>query len=143
MVHFAPTHPGEVWVFEPKSARDQRLYPNEPYGTIRLAYIEKVRKLYNALGEKWFAEHNHHEDPTLFDVSFGPTFNTSEDGTLLAFSAHFRAAVGDLSVPKENVLIVCRNSTQAVPQCKERSMDEAKREHPTWSEPQILEDAIR
>ena len=67
-VHFAPTHYTEISVYDPREKKHWLIYPQKPYQPVRLAHIEKVRAEYQRRGEKWFREHNHHENPELFDT---------------------------------------------------------------------------
>ena len=66
MVHFAPTHPGRVSIYNPATKIDREIYPMKPYQAIRRAHISKVKAAYDKLGEEWFRTHNHHGDPELF-----------------------------------------------------------------------------
>lgn len=143
MVHFSSTHPAELWVYEPEPKRNIRLYPNKPYQPVRRAYMKKVKKIYEDLGEDWFRVNNHHMDPELFDTSISPEVVGNDAGTSVAFLAQF----GDLgsspaSTPVQEVLVVCRNIASTRARCTEKELDPVRRSHPGWTDLQILNDAV-
>ena len=49
--HFVATHPAELWTWDPQSGRDARVYPGEPYDSIRLRYTAATRRVYDRVGE--------------------------------------------------------------------------------------------
>ncbi len=88
MVHFAPTHPGHVSVYDPTTKSDREIYPMKPYQAIRLAHIAKVKAAYDKLGKDWLRAHNHHGDPEQFSNYIGKAA-TSDATESLAFIASF------------------------------------------------------
>jgi hypothetical protein len=64
-VHFAPTHPTEISLYDPASNLNVMVYPAKPAPPIRAAHVRRVRQAYS--DEAWCREHNHHCDPELFD----------------------------------------------------------------------------
>ena len=66
-VHFAPTHYAEIYIYDPRTERDRKIYPMKPDKGIRLEHIKKVKAAYDERGEDWFRIHNHHMNPELFN----------------------------------------------------------------------------
>jgi hypothetical protein len=138
--HFAPTHPAELWIYD-RNGRDRRLYPNPPHQPIRKAYIETVRRIYDEKGEQWFRENNHHGDPELFDASITDVVANSATDSV-AFIATF-GGDGQIPTPAENVLVICRSVESVSATCTEQLVEEVNRNHPSWTNQQIVEDAVR
>lgn len=143
MVHFAPTHPEELWVYDARSREDVRLYPNAPYGAVRQAYIDDVRRIYARVGDDWFRINNHHGDPERFDSSIGREYATDANGNSIAFVATFGADGGDspAATPKLEVLVACLDV--AARRCSEESLSAARARRPGWSDRQLLEEVVR
>ncbi|HZQ91256.1 MAG TPA: hypothetical protein VFA60_05635 [Terriglobales bacterium] len=61
--HFAPTHPLELSVYDPRRDQVTKIYPvaGDPY---RHAFAERIRPM---LDQEWCRERNHHCDAELFD----------------------------------------------------------------------------
>jgi hypothetical protein len=132
MPHFAPTHSAELWLYDPRSGRDVKLYPTKPYQPIRRQYIEQVRKIYAALGEEWFMIHNHHMDPERFDSSLEEPITVSRNGTVVSFGMLFGTPpLSPASTPELDLIVTCRNILSAKPRCTEAKLAaaEAQRLH--------------
>ena len=143
MVHFAPTHSAEMWMFEPRSGRDRLLYPTRPYQPLRRSYIEEVKQIYAGIPDSWFAEHNHHGDPERFDSGFMPPPVANANGTTVAFIVKFGnddRGPWPTNTPVLDVLVVCGN-LRAAARCTEQQLSEVRRTHASWSDAQILRDA--
>jgi hypothetical protein len=142
LTHFAPTHPAELWVVDPFTGRNDRLYPTQPYGRVRRAYIEQVRAIYARVGEAWFRVNNHHGDPERFDSAIGPPYAVSPDGRALAFAASFGNvdAHSPAATPGLDVLVVC---DVAARRCSEEEAAAARRRCRGRSDGQLLEAAVR
>jgi hypothetical protein len=93
MVHFAPTHSAEISVYNPRTGFRRRIYPREPFGEIRKAQVEKIRKTYEEIGVDWFRVHNHHADPKRSDCFIrypeGGTVAIDDGTRSLAFIVNF------------------------------------------------------
>ncbi|MCI0605316.1 hypothetical protein L0156_20220 [bacterium] len=85
-VHFAPTHPAAISLYNPVTKSAREIYPLKPYQRIRLGHIEKMRQLYS--DEDWCREKNHHCDPESFDDSIGDLEINNETDSLI-FQAQF------------------------------------------------------
>jgi len=59
-IHFAPTHPMEMAIYDLQRDVESDLYP-PPADPFRAAFIEKLRAA--KPGEDWCREHNSHCDP--------------------------------------------------------------------------------
>jgi N-acetylneuraminic acid mutarotase len=70
-VHFAPTYYVEISIYNPNTKMGKQIYPMKPYQEIRLEHIRKVKEAYDAIGEDWFRENNHHMNPELFNNNLG------------------------------------------------------------------------
>ncbi len=86
-VHFAPTHAAEISLYQPRSGRSVRIYPQKPYQAVRAAHIEKARAAYS--DENWCRERNHHCDPELFDNRLLGIVEINDRTRALAFVARF------------------------------------------------------
>jgi len=118
-VHFAATHAAELWIYASADRSSRRVYPLEPYGGIRAAYIERVRGIYAALGEQWMREHNHHGDAERFNSAILQPVVVNSSGTATAFVVKFGTSdVLPGSTPARAVLVICRALT-ATAQCAE------------------------
>lgn len=141
-VHFAPTRPAEVSLYDPKSKRDRKIYPTKPYQAIRLGHIAKVKAAYDKLGEQWFKEHNHHGDPERFSNYIGAAA-TNDTTDSLVFVTTFE----DAETPPRTtqVVYVYRNVHRGAKlQYREILLDDVKREFgdvplAALLEPQTLE----
>ncbi len=85
-VHFAPTHPATISIYNPVTKSGRKIYPLKPYQRIRLGHIEKMRHFYS--DENWCREKNHHCDPESFDDSIGDLEINNKTDTLI-FQAQF------------------------------------------------------
>jgi hypothetical protein len=88
-VHFAPTHYVEVSVYSLGAKKQWLIYPRKPYQPVRQAHVEKVRAAYAKRGAEWFAAHNHHGNPELFDNFLQGEVATNEATHALAFRIGF------------------------------------------------------
>lgn len=84
-VHFAPTHYAEIYIYDPSTERDRKIYPMKPYQGIRLEHIKKVKAAYDERGEDWFRIHNHHMNPELFNNYLGDEVVVNDSTDSLAF----------------------------------------------------------
>jgi hypothetical protein len=138
-VHFAPTHPAELWIYD-RNGRDRRLYPNPPYQPVRQTYIQTVKRIYDEKGETWFRENNHHGDPTAFDSAIDNVVVNAVTESV-AFISTF-GGDGQVPTPAQDVLVVCRNIESLAASCTEQLVADINSAHPAWSNQQIVEDAI-
>lgn len=135
--HFAPTHPFELYVFDPVTGADRMVYPLKPYDEPRRAFIEQMRVAYAKAGDAWCRERNHHCDPERFDSSGGREWAVDPGGSAMAFLAIFGNAPGgrgnspDDEVPSMEVVVVCRN-TQRIDAmvCRETPLETLQRANP-------------
>ena len=143
MIHFAPTHAAELWIYDAGSGRDARLYPVKPYAPTRLRYIETVRRVYAALGEKWFRENNRLDDPEEFDSSILPPLVAGGRGTAVAFIVRL-GSTGTLpgSTPPLDLVVVCEALSTAGPRCRETELQALRQTDPGRSNRQLLVDAV-
>jgi len=84
-VHFAPTHYAEIYIYDPRTERDRKIYPMKPYQRVRLEHIKKVKAAYDERGEDWFRIHNHHMNPELFNNYLGDEVVVNDSTDSLAF----------------------------------------------------------
>ena len=141
MVHFAPTHPAELRIFDPASMRDTSLYPTLPYDAVRLQYTERVREIYSRLGDDWFRLNNHHMMAELFESRIGTPVADSS-GTRIAFIAMFGEGGGTrAATPLVEVLVVCDDVLRRSA-CSETELSATRLAHPDWSDERILAEAL-
>jgi hypothetical protein len=88
-IHFAPTHYAEVSVYSLGAKKQWLIYPRKPYQPVRQAHVEKVRAAYAKRGAEWFAAHNHHGNPELFDNFLQGEVAANEATHALAFRIAF------------------------------------------------------
>lgn len=140
-VHFASTHPAELWLFNPASKRHAAIYPTQPYDVVRTEYVKRVRDIYARLGEDWFRLNNHHMMAEQFESRIGTPLADS-GGTRIAFIAMFGDGGGSrASTPVVEVLVVC-SAVLSAPTCAETELSEMRRRRPGLSEEQILREAL-
>ena len=104
-VHFAPTHSLEISVFDPRTMIDRHIYPPATQSAVRREFIERVGKAYQAIGEDWFRQNNHHMDPERFDSSLLEPIAVDERAGTMSFPVSFGG--GDPETFSERVLVVC------------------------------------
>jgi hypothetical protein len=127
MVHFAPTHPAELWGFDANAARAFLVYPSAPYQPIRAQYIDEVRNLYERVGESWFRANNHHMDPAQFDSSIQEPLVLDRAAEAIAFVVRFGGGEATpVATPVLDVVVVCRKLRTA-PQCLETTLNDVRR----------------
>jgi hypothetical protein len=85
-VHFAPTHPMEIALYDLRRSTETSLYP-PPADPIRVAYIEKIRTAKPS--EDWCRQHNSHCDAEQFESELTGRVVISEETQSLAFVARF------------------------------------------------------
>jgi hypothetical protein len=90
-VHFAPTHSLEVSLFDPRSGRQKQIYPPKIVDAVRRDFVRRVAQEYKQRGEQWFADHNHHMNPELFDSALVGDAVVDSAGD----SVRFRVRFGD------------------------------------------------
>ncbi len=119
-IHFAPTHPTEIALYDPSTKKTTTLLPTTPDPTLWLAFEDELEKVYSKLREDgWCQRNNHYCDPKYFTRYFyNVTVNNKTDS--LAFIAEF---VGDgfyagpyelsdgtvLTIENQNVVYIFRN----------------------------------
>lgn len=86
-IHFAPTNPAAVSIYQPARDSSFRVYPIQPYQPVRTAHIEKVRAAYG--DGNWCRERNHHCDPELFDNQLLGIVEINDQTRALAFVIGF------------------------------------------------------
>jgi hypothetical protein len=142
-VHFAATHPVELWTWNEETGRHALLYPTPPHGAVRRRYIETTRALYARLGERWFREHNHHMDPERFGSRLLDTLITNQAATDVAFVIRFGEGDGSPSDPPPlDVVVTCRGVTGRRADCAETALADVQTRHPGWSTVQLLNDLL-
>jgi len=122
MVHFAPTHPAEAWLYT-ADAGDRLLYPARPYDQVRRDYIETVRAHYESLGEDWFRNHNHHMEPELFDSAIARDVVLGADGSSVTLEVRFGGGDRPASTPAIDVRVRCVDILGPAPRCREERID--------------------
>lgn len=85
-VHFAPTHPAAISLYNPVTKSGKKIYPMKPYQSIRLKHIEKMKEAYS--NEDWCREKNHHCDPESFNDSIGEIEINNKTDSII-FQAYF------------------------------------------------------
>ncbi len=85
-IHFAPTHPMEIAVYDLQRDVESNLYPPSA-DSFRAAYIEKLRAAKPS--EDWCREHNSHCDPQQFESNLFSAVVINEEMQALAFVARF------------------------------------------------------
>ena len=148
-VHFAPTHPFELCVFDPDSGADRLVYTVAPNDAPRRAFVEQMRAAYRAAGEAWCRNHNHHCEPERFDSDGGRPWTVDPATDSAAFVVTFGNAPGarggspDDAVPRVQVAVVCRHTTRIETiACSETPLDTLKRAHPGLSTLDLLKLAM-
>jgi hypothetical protein len=115
MVHFAPTHPAHLSLYDPVTRESRTVYPLRPYQPIREAHMARLRVIYN--DPAWCNRRNHHCDPASFDNSIGGTVVINDVTDSLAFVASYTqtelAAPGETPEAPTQVLYVYRNVRDA------------------------------
>jgi hypothetical protein len=141
MVHFAPTHPAMLRLYDPATARDTAVYPLQPYDEVRRTFIQRVREIYARLGEEWFRLNNHHMMAEQFESRIGTPLSDST-GTRIAFIAMFGEGGGSRSSPPVvEVLVVCRDILRS-PACTEAELSALRAARPGVSNESILRQAL-
>lgn len=115
-IHFAPTHPLELGLYDPETGSDRVFYPSKPYDAPRAAFIAKMKAAYESLGFDWCRNRNHHCDPEQFTSSWQDAWSVNPDAGTAAFLVEFGDPSGgspdaDTSVPQVRVVVVCRGIT--------------------------------
>ena len=142
-VHFAPTHPASLWLFDPASVTSHAFYPTSPEQPVRRAYVERVRGIYARLGEDWMRTHNHHGDPERFDSRIDDPIVTSADGGAVAFVTRFGSTETRAdATPALDVVVLCGLRAGAGP-CSETPLTERRRGRADAPIEAILRDALR
>lgn len=119
MVHFAPTHSAEAWLYTPDRG-DRLLYPAKPYDRVRSEYIENVRALYESLGVDWFRNNNHHMDPEQFDSTIDREVTLGADGNSVTLAVRFGGGTGPAATPVIDVRVECTDFFGPTPRCREQ-----------------------
>lgn len=85
-VHFAPVHPLEILLYDPRNRRRTLLYPPAPAPPLRAAYVAKVRGEYT---EAWCNAQNHPCDPERFGERLAGPVAISDAASALAYAVVF------------------------------------------------------
>jgi hypothetical protein len=112
-VHFASAHPGCVAIWDAKSGERRRIYPLQPYQSIRRQHIAHVQQIYDKHREDLMKWASFLDKPELFS-NFVHNAVTNEDTDALAFTATF----DDMTPPPEqgqsvDVVYIYRNIRDA------------------------------
>jgi hypothetical protein len=88
-VHFAPTHPSEIGIYNPFTQETKIILPQNPLPPLWSKYVNELGGVYTQLmADGWCARNNHHCKPEWFTRYFGNvTVNSTTDS--LAFFAYF------------------------------------------------------
>lgn len=88
-IHFAPTHPTEIGIYNPFTQETKTILPQDPAPPLWAAYVDKMSGIYDELiADDWCARNNHHCRPEWFTRYFRDvTVNSTTDS--LAFVADF------------------------------------------------------
>lgn len=139
--HFVATHPAELWAWDPRSGRDARIYPGEPYDSVRLRYIASTRRVYDRVGEAWFREHNHPMDPEHFGSSIRSGIRTDDTGATVVFLMQFGEDEDPtVRTPALDVVVTCRDAGTDRVRCTEVELKALQSGHPGWTTTRILDD---
>ena len=143
MPHFVATHPAELWTWDPQTSRDTRVYPSEPYDSVRLRYIAATRQVYERLGEAWFQAHNHSMDAEQFGSSIRSRIRTDPAGSTAVFLVQFgEDADSPARTPLLDVVVTCRGAGTEQVRCTEVELSVLQARHPGWSTTRILDELI-
>jgi hypothetical protein len=123
MVHFAPTHAAEAWLYTADRG-DRLLYPARPYDQVRSDYIDSVRALYESLGEDWFRNNNHPMDPERFDSAIDRDVTLGADGNSVTLRVRFGGGTGPAATPVVDVRVECTDIFAPMPRCREQRVGE-------------------
>lgn len=127
-VHFAPTHSAEVWTWDPATRRDVRLYPNRPWGSVRRAYVDTVRAIYQRVGAEWFRVNNYPMDPERFDSRLLDSVIVGPSPRTVTFRVEFGGGDGTpAATPRLDVLVRCHDVGTARARCVERATSQTGR----------------
>jgi hypothetical protein len=108
-IHFAPTHYVEISIYDPFAARTRQIYPVTGGTAVRRAFVARVKARWDALGQDWFMEHNHHGDPERFDSSSG-RFAVDWSAQSMAFEVSYDDFTGTAdgkSAASERTIVSC------------------------------------
>ncbi len=88
-IHFAPTHPNEIGIYNPFTQEIKTILPRKPNPRLWSEYVNKMGEVYEQLiADEWCVRNNHHCKPEWFTRYFGNiTVNSTSDS--LIFIAHF------------------------------------------------------
>ena len=90
-VHFASFHPVALALFDPRSGTGRPLYPLRPYQRVRLAHVERMRRVYTPA---WCSRRNHPCDPEVFDEHVVGDVVVDARGDALAFGVAWDNTTG-------------------------------------------------
>lgn len=143
MPHFVSTHPAELWTWDPHSRRDLRVYPSEPYDSLRRSYIAETTLKYQQVGEAWFRTHNHPMDAEHFGSSIRSRIRTDEPGARAVFLVQFgEEADTPARMPLLDVVVTCRGAGTDQVRCTEVELKTLQARYPGWSTTRILDHLI-
>ncbi len=110
-VHFAPVHPLELVLYDPRTKEQRPLYPTKSSGPVRRAHIEELRKVFASLGDDWFRNHNRPRLPEVFSEGMPTDPSLSLDEDAIAFQAVYYGSDLDPATPGDhsdkNVYVIC------------------------------------
>ena len=113
-IHFAPTHALRISIYDPRTAQSRSIYPIPGGTAVRRAFVAGVKARWDALGEDWFRDHNHHGDPELFDSASGHFVVDATAGGLAFEVAYddFTGTADGRSAASEHTIVSCDGLTQ-------------------------------
>jgi hypothetical protein len=131
-IHFAPTHPFELAAYDVAAGRDHLLYPRPPYQPLRIAYLARVRAIYDDVIRKtpeWPKQHNHHLDPTLVDSAFKDPLIIEPHTRRIAFRVTLGDPTTEPPTPREELVVACDLASFPSDPCREARWDEWSLRH--------------
>lgn len=129
-VHFAPTHPMELRVYEPGQPTSAALYPIKPWLPVRRTFIEKVTSLTTTLRRSGAAE-DLPESPDQFDSSLVDKPVADKAGRVIAFLVEFGEPSKPSSPRPERVVVKCdTRSAERTTACTEERLADVIRGNP-------------
>lgn len=141
MVHFAPVHSAELWLFDERSGRDAVLYPREPWDRVRRRYVDTTAAIYARLGEAWFMAHNQAMDSSAFNSSLASPVVIGGGGSAAAFVMRFgdRFDRSAAATPVLDVAVRCEALGRKEERCREVELEVLQRRHRERTTEQLLD----
>ncbi|HEU5217473.1 MAG TPA: hypothetical protein VFU23_02385 [Gemmatimonadales bacterium] len=141
--HFSASHPAELWTWDPVTGVDARVYPVEPYDSIRTRYIAEARAIYRRVGEAWFRQHSRPMDAERFGSSIRSRIRADAAGSAVVFLAQFgEEDDSPARTPLLDVVVSCRAAGTARVRCREVELASLQARYPGWSTSRILDQLL-